>query len=81
MYYVDFYDRQQGFATLHEALAECIKEFKRRDFYSIIEIYPNRETKRYIGYVKRGLNGFYYVSMGKRKQVRLIGNDGRFRRI
>ena len=78
MYYVEFYDFEQKFKTLKDACRECIRQMIYHDFYSRIDIYPNRDTKRPSGFVQTNGKDFFYVSFTSkgRRFVRKLRADG-----
>lgn len=76
-YYVNFIDGEVGYKTLTEARKAAIREYNGAmgEFYSSIDIYPNRRTNKPSGYVERRGKDFIYVSYAKRTIIKL-NRDG-----
>lgn len=78
-YYVEFYDYEESYPSLEEAVKGCVREMKRRDFYTHIPLYRDRGTQRPSGWVQTNGIRFFYVTFSKgRKTVKRLDDNGNF---
>lgn len=79
MYYVEFCDYETHFTSLTDAIKACVHEMKLHDYYNVIEIYKDRDSRRPSGYVQtNGLHYFYVTFYKRRKTARRLDDNGNF---
>lgn len=81
MYHIGFCDHEGVYATLTDARRSAIREMRMHDFYTMIEIYPDKGSFRPSGYVRTNGRGFYYITYsGGKKTVKRLNMDGTVRK-